>query len=179
MSILPRILARVAAAGHLVFSEGDHNANVVVERRSYAAGVPDDLLHLAYRLGGQWYAWQVPCVSVPHPKYLRVPKHPQGTAILCPGQHRGSHRQGLHRGRPGLRATRALPVWRDDDRDATVDPQGPVMQADGINVHDGLYVMGCVGVEGPSNMRAILHLLEPVWPIWGPTVTLTVLDPGQ
>lgn len=182
----PPILDRVARAGHPVFTSGEHNANLVCERRSYLAGVADDALHLCYRVSGHWHAWSWACISVPHHRYVEHQEHPDGTAVLYEGHHKASHTAGHHKGRPAIVAIRSMPVWRLPSlagRDVSVGTdlrpylEGPFDNGRGINIHDGYLVMGCLGLD-PADQRALLATMEPCWKVW-PTVSLTVLGPGQ
>lgn len=183
----PPILDRVAARGFLIFERGDYNANLVVERTSFAPGVYDDWLHLAYRVGGHWVAHQWACSSVPHPTYLEHPINPEGTATLEGGQHLRSHRIDWHpypghvdaAGRTdateALVAVRPLPVRRDNDRNRLLTIAGPVVTAEGINIHAGRYSAGCV--VAPQGMPECVAYLKACRAVWGNLFTVTVLDP--
>lgn len=73
--------------------------------------------------------------------YLLDPTASRGTAVLAPGQHRGSHQLGFHHaGKPNASAAlvqvRPVPVYRDADKDREIETTGtPVLGMYGINLH--------------------------------------------
>lgn len=74
--------------------------------------------------------------------YRQQPMTSKGTAILCPGWHRGMYRRGIH-GNPGYPAlVQVSPAmfWRDRDKDDVLDDaaSGPAkLELIGANLHRG------------------------------------------
>lgn len=141
----------------------DWNLNLVgIRSRNPKPEKFDDLLTVFHRFRGVWDIAYYPITTDPSLHYLRRPIHPDGTAILKPGQYRGVYRLDIHgRGRPG--AHKALcqrlgdvTVFRDANRDGRLDIDGAPEQTGrfGINLHRGprnagwepantLYSAGC------------------------------------
>ncbi len=178
----PLILSQREALGHPVFV-GNLNPNLTVERLSWQPDVRDDVLHLDYQIEGQWVSHRWPCSSVPSSSRLRHPAHPGGTAILSGGHHARSHMLGWHPHasasgrRRAVVAARALPVYRDNNRDAVVDWDVPTSaDGTGINIHDGRDSLGCITV-GKATIAELVYLLGQTTHRWGQLLSVTVLNP--
>lgn len=87
---------------------------------------------------GKWQDRVFPVTTDPGTYWLGSPMHPQGTAILEPGQYPG-YSIGMHRGQyPALVQGRAeVTVRRDYDRDNWLDFQNGTLHRGqfGINLH--------------------------------------------
>ena len=71
-------------------------------------------------------------------KSLKVPMNVKGTAILVPGQYRGSHKIGLHQGKyEALVQCAPVKVYRDANRDDILDVDKRTIDTGmfGINIH--------------------------------------------
>lgn len=71
-------------------------------------------------------------------KSLKVPMNAKGTAILVPGQYRGSHKLGLHQGKyEALVQCAPVKVYRDANRDDILDVDKRTIDTGmfGINIH--------------------------------------------
>ena len=96
---LPVVLQRCRALGYKVF-EGEWDLNVVAVRSAdQTPNVFNDLITVSTLVDSQWTTWSFQCTTDPGLYHLRNPSRVEGTAALCPGQYRGSHKLGLHRGR--------------------------------------------------------------------------------
>ncbi|NOT72482.1 MAG: hypothetical protein HOP09_14770 [Hyphomicrobium sp.] len=163
--ILPALLREVARKGHSVFTSGDWNLNLVVQRSNERqAGAEDDLLSVVYKDGGRWIDRSFPCSADPGRKALAERKNPLGVAIIAEGQYRGSHQIGLHRGRRALVQVGPVTVARDGDRDSLLEPGVKYTGLFGINIHDDAGVgaeasEGCVVLE-KKDMDAVLSLCD-------------------
>lgn len=176
---LPWPLSVARDLGHAVFAES-RSANLIVLR---GRGSPDEwdgwctLSYLPEAHAG-WLTRSWPCATRPGTPYLRSPINPRGTATIAPGQYRGSHRRGLHRGRPALVQVpgSTVRVLRDPDRDGIYEP----LVADvgtALNVHDVRHpseLAGCVGLAS-LHLAELLHLVESLEPAQGPLVSLTMV----
>jgi hypothetical protein len=188
MSSRPRILDHVAALGHAVFEKGAYNLNIIaVRKRGGVVDRFDDLLHVVAKDGdGRWFDDVWPITTDPGIASLTDPaRHPDGTAQLKTGQYRGAYELGLHKGKPALVARGAMPVRRDDDGDAVLDPDRDG-SAWGINVHRagkssttvGRWSAGCMVFAQEDAFLEFLDLCalqvkhNPTWR----TFTLTLVD---
>ena len=96
---LPVVLQRVKALGYKVF-EGEWDLNIVAIRSAdQTPNVFNDLITVSTLADSQWTTWSFQCTTDPGLYHLRNPSRVEGTAALCPGQHRSSHELGLHRAR--------------------------------------------------------------------------------
>ena len=71
-------------------------------------------------------------------KSLKAPMNAKGTAILVPGQYRGSHKIGLHQGKyEALVQCAPVKVYRDANRDDILDVDKRTIDTGmfGINIH--------------------------------------------
>lgn len=115
---------------------------------STQADAYDDAIGCVWHDGRAWCSTWHRASTDPGAPILASPLRAEGAATLAVGQHRASHRVGVHHGataRPALVATGPLPVWRDATRDQTLDAviayrQGrpwPTSAGSGINIHSG------------------------------------------
>lgn len=179
--ILPALLRDVLALGHVVFTEGELNLNLIGQRSSSRrAGELDDLLSVVYRERGRWLETAWPCSLDPGRRGLARPPNPRGTAILAPGQYRGAYELGLHKGRRCLRQVKPVTVRRDGDLDELLEPGDPDTGMFGIHVHDDAGVgaeasEGCT-VLARDHMAELVALVDRAASTWGSRVTYTVVD---
>ena len=71
-------------------------------------------------------------------KSLKAPMNAKGTAILVPGQYRGSHKLGLHQGKyEALVQCAPVKVYRDANKDSILDVDKRTIDTGmfGINIH--------------------------------------------
>ena len=142
MSVAHPILARVAAVGGRVFTDGDHNLNIVGIRAAPATPNRfDDQLHCIYKSGGQWVDRWWPITTDPGMYWLHHPMNAAGCAAVVADRHYpGLWRLGLHRGRYKALVQRGggpIAVHRDDNTDSQVDYREDNIQVGmfGINCH--------------------------------------------
>ncbi|MDI7267642.1 MAG: hypothetical protein QME96_06580 [Myxococcota bacterium] len=183
--------------GYAWFTSGDLNLNVVAVRN--LPGRPnefDDLLTCSYRAGGVWVVRAWPCTTDPGLYWLRNPGRTAGTAILKPGQYRGSHVVGRHKGAyPALVQDRPVAVYRDANRDEKPDYTGVPVETGmfGINVHASdddpfdtadrgagrpveKWSAGCVVFATSAEYREWWSLVTQAACIYGPRFSLTLLE---
>lgn len=182
-SIVSAIRGAMQARGYTFFSDGDWNLNLVgIRGLRRQAGAYDDQICCLYRVGGIWRTHVWAATTDPSPAYLQRPINPAGTAILCPGQYRGSHKIGLHKKRPALVQVAPVRVWRDDDRDTELDwdPSDPGKAGDyGINIHDATSSQpsaGCQVFANKYELQALLEICSTSAPRWGNRFTYTLLE---
>lgn len=181
------LVAAMRERGHVVFERGELNLNIVGLRA--VPGRPntfDDRLCLLFRQSGVWRMETFRATTDPGTYYLREPMNVKGTAILCPGQYRGSHIIGTHRGYPALQQVGPLRVWRDANRDAVLDMAGPTHETvgTGINIHHAgqastsvdRWSAGCQVIARLEDWRRFWTVVTAAAKIWGPRFTYTLLE---
>lgn len=132
------VLAAVASAGHAVFDQTKpYNLQIVGVRSSNtASNTFDDRCYVVYSdaTGLKLESW--PITTDPGRYWLENPGRVEGTAILKPGQYRGAWVLGKHKGdKPALVQAKPVTVYRDPNRDATLDTAKEETGLFGINLH--------------------------------------------
>lgn len=120
------------------FSDGDYDLNLFgIRSASRESNTFDDILGVAYYVGGRPCVELWPGTTDPGKPSLQQPQRPDGCAILVDGFYPGLWRLGMHK-----RSYKALVqhgqarVWRDNDRDSILDTEGPTStDVSGINYH--------------------------------------------
>lgn len=135
--MLPLILERVKAAGYVVFTGPDYDLNLIGVRSSNKiTNVFDDKFYIVYKENNEWVELVYPCTTDPGTYWIKNPSRVQGTAILKAGQYRGAYHIGLHKGRyRALTQIKPVTVWRDNNRDMTIDQDKTQTGLFGINIH--------------------------------------------
>lgn len=189
---VPALLAGVAQdLGHRWFTAGDFNLNVWgIRHPSDVADGWDDVLVACWREGGawRWEAWQI--TTDPGKASLERPMRASGCAIMVPGQYKGSHRLGTHKGRPALQQVAPCGFWRDNDRDVELDRKGPVETAViAANIHDapgerddlvGSWSAGCQVFRHVEDLQALLALVRKQQAAGlGDKISYTLVDAGD
>jgi len=126
------------AKGYAFFDDGDYNLNIGGIRCLTDTNDFDDLVFAAYKVGGNKMVkvWQATTDAGSY--WLNNPMNQEGCAILVPGQYRGSHAVGIHRGQySALTQVKPVKVYRDDDRDNEHDMESSTIENGvyGINIH--------------------------------------------
>ena len=131
-----------------------------------------------------------PVPPTPGTYWLENPLNPQGTAILKPGQYKGSHAIGLHRGKyTALVQVRPITVIRDADRNGTPNYNSGTEQTGlfGINIHHALstgttkyvdkFSAGCQVFANDTDFNEFMKLCAVHRSRYGNSFTYTLL-PG-
>lgn len=138
---LKQIRTVLKKKGYLFFDKDQKqfNLNIIgIRSTNDVANSFDDWLYLIYRDDtGDFQVHEFPITTDPGKYWLENPMNVKGTAILVPGQYRGSHEIGLHQGKyEALRQKKPLKVWRDQTKDAKLDKGGEIHEGIfGINIH--------------------------------------------
>ena len=137
--MLPPVLAHMKSLGHKVFDNPryDYDLNIFGIRNKHGeTNAFDDTLGVLYLWDGSWRGHYWRGTVDPGAYWLENPMNVKGTAVMCPGQYRGAYEIGSHRGKPGLVQSGPVSVWRDYNRDTTIDRQGdPDHGLFGCNLH--------------------------------------------
>ena len=132
-----QVLLRVEQAGYKAFRTGLWNLNIVGFRNP--KGTPnkfDDGCYVVYRDEHGWQVKRYTITTDPGTYWLTNPGRVAGTAILKEGQYRAAWQLGLHKGKPALVQIQPVTVYRDPNKDKTLDT-GAQTQTGlfGINLH--------------------------------------------
>lgn len=127
------------------FFKGVYNLNIIGVRSKESVKQSnkfDDILIVAFGLATSGYNSSTKLIFAattdPGIKSLKAPMNSKGTAILVPGQYRGSHKLGLHQGKyEALVQCAPVKVYRDANRDDILDVDKRTIDTGmfGINIH--------------------------------------------
>ena len=127
------------------FFKGVYNLNIIGVRSKESIKQEnrfDDILIVAFGLATSGYNSSTKFIfqitTDPGIKSLKVPMNAKGTAILVPGQYRGSHKLGLHQGKyEALVQCAPVKVYRDANKDSILDTDKRTIDTGmfGINIH--------------------------------------------
>jgi len=184
--LLPEPLATVERLGHKAFTHGEYNVNIVAIRNDIypEPNTFDDWITITYRLQKRWVCFWYPATTDPGLHWLLKPMRLDGCAVLKPGQYRGSHQFGLHKGKPALVQVGEVEIYRDGNRDEEMEPTGKVTKGYyGINVHRAgrdsdlvnKWSAGCMVFKSSHHADDFLTICEQSAELYGDTFTLTLI----
>ena len=149
----------------------------------------DDTLTISYKVDGEWKFHSWPATTDPGQYWIENPISKDGTAILVPGQYRGSHKIGLHQGKyEALRQQRPVKVYRDNDRDLEYDTDEDTIKEGiyGINIHrsnpyDQSYYVnkwsaGCQVFKKVADFHEFMDICKKAKDIWGNSFSYTLIE---
>lgn len=112
-----------------------------------------------------------------------------GTAILVPGQYRDTFQIRKHRGQYDALCQKwdtTVKVYRDGDKDGTLDFDAPIGTAEGINIHRAdrvhkifkidAHSAGCQVFQDPSDFNDFMSICYKHRDTFGNSFTYTLLD---
>mgnify|MGYP003131662448 CR=1 FL=1 len=182
--------------GYAFFKKGNYNLNIIgIRNDSGDASKFDDFINVIYKVDGEWVCDIYPVTTEPGPSILKRPLKSvahKGTAILVPGQYRGTYKIAWHgdrnRGHMALcqRGSR-VSVWRDNNRDSVPDYHGPEdVGWYGINIHKhrgsnarintGGSSAGCQVFQSSIDFSEFMETCSDARDQWGNSFTYTLLD---
>jgi len=168
------------------------NLNIIgVRRDNQGSNTFDDFLLVMYREEELMvnHRWQV--TTDPGKYWLMYPINPKGTAVLVPGQYRGTWQLGKHQGKyEALVQRKPVKVYRDNSKDEVIDYNNIVTLVDegyfGINIHrsnpyDQSYEInkwsaGCQVFKKVDDFNAFMDLCRDSAKVYGPNFTYTLID---
>ncbi|SDZ94993.1 hypothetical protein [Marinobacterium iners] len=178
-----------SARGYRFFDDGNYNLNIIgVRSADLQANTFNDLIYIAWRVAGEPIVVSLPATTDPGVYWRENLANAAGTGFLVPGQYSGAFRVGKHKGYHALVQARELPLYRDADRDAKLEPNESSIQTGyfGINLHrarvDGRsnlvdrWSAGCQVVADSSDFDLLMSLVDIASKHWGETFTYTLLD---
>ena len=141
-----QIQSTVESKGYKWFHDNSnkgYDVNIVGIRNSETKGrvtnAFDDKITISYKVDGEWKFHCFGCTTDPGTAYMENPiLENTGTAILKPGQYRGSHKLRLHQGKYlALGQKKEVTVYRDNNRDDNydLDESSTTTGLFGINIH--------------------------------------------
>lgn len=172
------------------FDKGSYNLNIFGVRIKVGTNVFDDAICVAYRdeKGKPRFSTYM-ATTDPGFDYLAGPLSMKGTAILVPGQYRGSHQVGHHQGKYlALCQKKPIPVYRDNNKDFMHDmnPMNKQTGIFGINIHrsnpntESTYVdkwsAGCQVFKRVKDFDAFMDLVQKAKQLYGNSFTYTLLE---
>lgn len=184
--------AAVTAMGYAFFDRGDYNLNLIgIRTDDNRSELFNDWLVVAFRQNDHEQLWLFPMTTDPGTYWRKHPMNAKGTAILAPGQYRGCWELGLHKGEYEALVQRGpMTVWRDNDRNATLD-LGPADDGHhGINLHKagrltdtdskvGRWSAGCQVLPRTDDFALLMSLVKQAAKRYGPRFTYTLLTEAE
>lgn len=190
---IQQIRAALKKKGHIFFDKDQkpYNLNIIgVRSNNEIANSFDDWLYLIFReeKGSEFKVYEFPITTDPGAYWLKNPMNVDGTAILVPGQYRGSHQIGLHQGKyKALKQKKPLKVWRDNDRDTNIDKEGKIYEGIfGINIHRSnatsqsqvveKWSAGCQVFQKVADFNFLMETCEKAKDLYGNSFSYTLLE---
>ena len=168
------------------------NLNIIgVRRDNQGTNTFDDFLLVMYReeelmINHRWQA-----TTDPGKYWLKNPINPKGTAVLAPGQYRGTWQIGKHQGKyEALVQRKPVKVYRDNSKDEVIDYNNISTMVDegyfGINIHrsnpyDQSYAInkwsaGCQVFKKVDDYKEFMKLCNDSAKIYGNSFTYTLIE---
>lgn len=186
---VPLLLQRVQRLGHLIFTSGELNLNLIGQRSaSNTPGSMDDILSVVWMEAKGWHQADFICTLDPGMKTFKETPNPDGAPWIDFGQYRGAYEIGEHKGRPALRQVGEITIRRDRNKNGVIDRDSPQTKGlYGMHIHDGKsaeWSEGCT-VTLPESMRFVYDLavrasttLSAAGKPYGNRFTFTVIPAG-
>lgn len=126
-----------ADGNHQFFDKGDYNLNLIgVRSMDNKANKFNDYFAVLFYLNSEPIRFVFPCTTDPGLYYRRHPANVRGAAIVKPGQYRSLWQIGKHQGKYlALTQANAITVYRDNNKDDTLDEAPTDRGMFGINCH--------------------------------------------
>lgn len=162
--------------GYTFYEKGDYKLNMIgIRSGNRFTNAFDDVMHLLYKVSGQWVHKVYKITTDPGRNYLiGAEMKSTGAAILVPGQHK--YKIGLHKKTyTALQPTEPQRVYRDSNKDMIYDFDESSIQVGnfGINIHrsnpDGKSVQvnkwsaGCQVFADVKEYKEFLDICQKSW----------------
>ena len=167
------------------------NLNLIgVRRDNQGTNTFDDFLLVMYREEELMISTRYQVTTDPGKHWLEKPINPKGTAVLVPGQYRGTWQLGKHQGKyEALVQRKPVKVYRDNNKDEIIDYNNINTIVDegyfGINIHrsnpyDQSYVInkwsaGCQVFKKIEDYNNFMELCKESAKIYGNGFTYTLI----
>lgn len=183
----------VLSKGYKWFTGDNYDVNIVGVRKNTANKVTnsfDDLVTISYKdETGKWHFEAFPATTDPGIYWMNNLLNERGTAILVPGQYRGTYKIGKHQGSYiALVQHKPVQVYRDNNEDGVYDmrPESIHTGMFGINIHRSNSVRtstqvdkwsaGCQVLANPDNFDKLMEVAGKASKQWGNSFTYTLLQ---
>ena len=190
-----QIESAVKSKGYKWFENGDLNVNIVGVRNDATEGKVtnkfDDCITLSYKVDGEWCFECFKCTTDPGDDWMDNPMNRKGTAILVPGQYRGSHKLRLHQGKYlALGQQKPVKVYRDKNTNGVYDFDESTIQEGlfGINIHRATkyagrtstnidkWSAGCQVIASNDDWVQFLGICQAAREEWSNNFTYTLIN---
>lgn len=184
-----QIAAAVTAKGYQWFENGDYNFNLVAVRKSDNDVVTnkfDDFMTLSYKAGGNWMFHSWPITTDPGTSWVQNFDNSAGVARVKPGQYRGSHGLGKHKGQyEALVQVKNITVYRDKNKDNKYDETTTTTGIYGINIHHAgtnsenvdKWSAGCQVFKATPDFDAFMKIIKAGFTASGSkSISLTLIE---
>jgi len=167
------------------------NVNLIgVRRDNPGTNEFDDFLVMIYRDKQLKEVCEVfPVTTDPGEYWLENPMNPKGTAVLVPGQYRGTWQLGKHQNNyEALVQRKEVKVWRDNNKDKVIDYKSFHTISEGyfgINIHrsnpyDKSYLVnkwsaGCQVFQSVDDFDEFMKICKKSANLYGNSFTYTLL----
>lgn len=189
---IDRIRRTLLSKGYAFFDDWNpYNVNIIGIRSTVSTvNEFDDEIVLIYRdkSGNEFTIDRYRATTDPGLYYLKNLMNARGCAVLAPGQYRGAYEIGKHRGQyTALVQVTPLPVYRDRNRDATIDLEPATIDRGihGINIHRasqthastvvGKWSAGCQVIADPGDYKRFMATVKKSAKIYGNSFTYTLI----
>ena len=168
------------------------NLNIIgVRRDNQGTNTFDDFLLVMYREEELMISNRYQITTDPGKHWLQNPINPKGTAVLAPGQYRGTWQLGKHQGKyEALVQRKPVKVYRDNNKDDIIDYNNITTLVDegyfGINIHrsnpyDQSYLInkwsaGCQVFKKIEDYNKFIQMCKDSSKIYGNSFTYTLID---
>ena len=167
------------------------NVNLIgVRRDNPGTNEFDDFLVMIYRDKKLKEVCEIfPVTTDPGEYWLENPMNPKGTAVLVPGQYRGTWQLGKHQNNyEALVQRKEVKVWRDNNKDKVIDYKSFHTISEGyfgINIHrsnpyDKSYLVnkwsaGCQVFQSVDDFDEFMKICKKSANLYGNSFTYTLL----
>ena len=167
------------------------NVNLIgVRRDNPGTNEFDDFFVMIYRDKKLKEVCEVfPVTTDPGEYWLENPMNPKGTAVLVPGQYRGTWQLGKHQNNyEALVQRKEVKVWRDNNKDKVIDYKSFHTISEGyfgINIHrsnpyDKSYLVnkwsaGCQVFQSVNDFDEFMKICKKSANLYGNSFTYTLL----
>jgi hypothetical protein len=168
------------------------NLNLIgVRRDNQGTNTFDDFLLVMYREEELMISDRYQVTTDPGKYWLKNPINPKGTAVLVPGQYRGTWQLGKHQGKyKAMVQRKPVKVYRDNSKDEVIDYSNISTMVDegyfGINIHrsnpyDQSYTInkwsaGCQVFKKVGDYDKFIELCDQSSKIYGNSFTYTLIE---
>ena len=168
------------------------NLNIIgVRRDNQGSNTFDDFLLVMYREEELMVSHRWQATTDPGKYWLMNPINPKGTAVLVPGQYRGTWKLGKHQNNyEALVQRKPVKVYRDNNRDDIIDYNNITTLVDqgyfGINIHRSnpytesyavnKWSAGCQVFKKIDDYDKFMELCRESAKIYGNSFTYTLID---